>query len=176
MFTKVARSSVRTSRYQEKKKNNNPSKIVPRAKRRADFLFSTSISFYTARTDTFCAVARQIALLYCVVLYFTSCKTLISSYDLCRRGRSQMVCICLNDSYPPSNFPSFSLLSSPLPSSLPLSRWAPNHPMLPPPLLYFGLNNMYTDVSRQHACHLMYHIVSCYVNSCHALIRQRKCA
>ena len=26
-------------------------------------------------------------------------------------------------------------------------RWAPNHPMLPPPLLYFGLNNMYTDVS-----------------------------
>ena len=24
-------------------------------------------------------------------------------------------------------------------------RWAPNHPMLPPPLLWFGLNNMYTE-------------------------------
>jgi hypothetical protein len=24
-------------------------------------------------------------------------------------------------------------------------RWAPSHPMLPPPLLYFGLNNMYTE-------------------------------
>ena len=24
-------------------------------------------------------------------------------------------------------------------------RWPPAHPMLPPPLLFFGLNNMYTD-------------------------------
>ena len=31
------------------------------------------------------------------------------------------------------------------------SRWAPNHPMLPPPLLYFGLNNMYTEVSERNS-------------------------
>ena len=25
-------------------------------------------------------------------------------------------------------------------------RWPPSHPMIPPPLLWFGLNNMYTEV------------------------------
>ena len=38
--------------------------------------------------------------------------------------------------------------------------------MLPPPLLYFGLNNMYTDVSWQHS-------LPCAM-SCHARIRLAK--
>jgi hypothetical protein len=51
-------------------------------------------------------------------------------------------------------------------------RWAPSHPMTPPPLLWFALNNMYTDV--RQLCYMQ--LLSCLgaANRRYACTHRRK--